>query len=112
MTETLLTKLQREAREKFLQYKRDGYNGGESGLRCTNCDCKYRGDAQMIQLCPTCQVDTLITNTLKQVSEEVEKMKKAIPECKCGSYENCCPHFEREDALTDVQRLLSVDLSE
>ena len=70
---TLLKRLQEKARDKFIQYRNDGYNGGKEGLRCSLCDQKYRGEAQMMQLCPVCQANTLITNTVTAVLDEIER---------------------------------------
>lgn len=43
-----------EIRERFYQYMEDGYGGGKEGLRCSECDSRYRGTADIVQLCPMC----------------------------------------------------------
>ena len=47
--------------EEFAEYMGDGYSGGKKGLRCTECDGKYRGDSALIQLCPKCRARQALT---------------------------------------------------
>jgi hypothetical protein len=86
------------------QYMRNGYAGGQEGLRCTTCDNKFAGDSAMIKLCPRC----FTAETAQIVAREV--LRKAIEKVKkletSDSY-----HFgagflaARDLAIEDLQSL-------
>jgi len=59
--------------EDFTQYCNDGYNGGKDGLRCTECDRKYRGQAQIEQLCPVCNVRKAIQTIIDRYQSELNQ---------------------------------------
>jgi len=81
MKETLLTKLQREAREYFMT------------------DNHTSVDAE--------KLNTLIANTLKQAAEALEGMKHiCTEECYCCGHPPCEYEMGHTDALTDAQKVL------
>lgn len=60
-----------EIMQEFTQYCDDGYSGGKDGLRCNDCDRKYRGQAQVKQLCPVCNVRQTLEAERQAVREEM-----------------------------------------
>jgi hypothetical protein len=67
-----LQELQQEAIKEFAEYMTNGYSGGNNGLRCSNCDNKYSGEASIIQLCPMCKANSLITKAYEKGKKETE----------------------------------------
>jgi len=68
--------------DDFSEFMSEGYGGGIDCLRCSTCDHKYRGEAQVGQLCPRCKaakiIRTTISNVLQAIEEEVEEKLKEI----------------------------------
>lgn len=56
--------------DEFFEYQSAGYGGGKNGLRCSVCDHKYSGDANIIQLCPRCKVSQTINSLLTTLLEK------------------------------------------
>lgn len=52
--------LKKEARKEAFDYMVQGYSGGKDGLRCSECDNKFSGIANIVQLCPACFVEKYI----------------------------------------------------
>jgi hypothetical protein len=61
------------------QYMRNGYAGGNEGLRCDTCDNKFAGDSAMIKLCPRCftaeTAQIVAREVLRKINEGVEDYK-------------------------------------
>jgi hypothetical protein len=65
---------------KFIQYCNDSYNGGKEGLRCTECDRKYRGESAIVQLCPVCQAKASIAEAIANIGRELEARCAGVDE--------------------------------
>ena len=66
--------------KEFLEYSTEGYAGGESGLRCTDCDRKYSGTASIVQLCAVCRARKILTTKDQEIKKIVEGLRVEIPE--------------------------------
>ncbi len=104
-----------ERASEFIEYRNDGYNGGKEGLRCCDCDCKYRGTAAIRQLCPVCRVkETLTADRTALIEAGVRKLKEMKVCTSAEEHERRRDHATKsgyetalDDAITALQELNS-----
>jgi len=63
--------------DKFFEYMSQGYAGGKDGLRCSVCDHKFRGEANIVQLCPRCMAGEVINKERSNLRLLIEAKLKA-----------------------------------